>query len=303
MAFSLTSCFDQNDEPDVSEFKITCATGIGEPTYTIAQLKDKFATQMNNNNTYTKVTSDDIIIEGVVVANDVSGNLYQTVIIRQIGEGGVGSTDDQCIQLGIKNTHLCPYFPLGQKIRVNLKDLYVGNYSKTPKIGQPYYTSAGNLRLGPMLIQYCSTNIELIGAPDENAPELIPLEFAEEWFKDTKNQNYKNSPMISKAKGTIKEMQGKKKDRPSTGELSGETESLPKIFAPKCLYDAGYAVDRNLILEGGTNLVIRTSTQNEISYLPMPEDERTYTGVFSYYSGWQIQLRDANDIFPAIQVK
>lgn len=299
MAFSITSCLDTSEEPDVKDYIIT-ATSIGEPTHTIAAMKDKYASQMTNNNSFTKV-NEDVIFEGVVVGNDISGNLYQTLILRQIGEGGAGSTDDQCIQLGIKNTFISPYFPLGQRLRVNLKGLYIGNYSKTPKVGQPYYTSAGNLRLGPMLLQLCETNVQKVGAPNLNAPELQPLELSEAWFKDAKNQNYKNAPMLAKASGVIKEVQGNKAQRPSTGELSGETEPLPKIFAPKALYDGGYAVDRTLVLAGGTEMTIRTSTQNTISYLPLPEDSRTYTGIFSYYTGWQIQLRDVDDIFPMIK--
>ena len=58
---------------------------------------------------------------------------------------------------------------------------------------------------------------------------------------------------------------------------------------------------RTLVLAGGTEMTIRTSTQNTISYLPLPEDSRTYTGIFSYYTGWQIQLRDVDDIFPMIK--
>lgn len=305
-AFGLTSCLDQHDEPDVSNFTITSTTSVGEPNYTIAQLKDKFQAQMTTNNSFVKVDTDDIVIEGVVVANDISGNLYQTVIIRQIPDGAAAGSDaDQCIQLGIKNSFLSPYFKLGQKLRVNLKDLYIGNYSKTPKIGQPYYTSAGNLRLGPMLIQYCASNIQLIGEPDAEAPELVPLDFTTDealsWLGNSDNQNYKHSPMIAKASGLMAEMQGVKANSPKKGELSGEWEPLPKIFAPECLYDAGYAVDRSLITDKGTRLTIRTSTQNTISFLPMPADKRTYTGVFTYYDGWQIQLRDVTDIDPMIK--
>lgn len=297
MAFALTSCLDQYDEPDVKDYVIT-ATNIGEPNYTIASMKEKFSSQMSTNNTFKQV-NEDIIFEGVIVGNDISGNLYQTLIVRSI-ESTPGAADDQCIQLGIKNTFISPYFPLGQRIRVNLNGLYVGNYSKTPKVGQPYYTSAGNLRLGPMLFQMCGTNIQLVGQPNLNAPELTPLERSVAWFKDSKNQNYKNSPMLAKATGVIKEMQGNKKERPSTGELSGDVEPLPKIFAPKALYDAGYAVDRTLITSAG-EMTIRTSTQNDIAYLPLPADSRTYTGVFSFYSGWQIQLRDVDDIDPMIK--
>lgn len=299
MAFSFTSCLDTSEEPDVTKFSIT-ATDMPAANTTIAAMKDKYSSQMSTNNAFVQV-NEDVIFEGVVVGNDISGNLYQTLILRHIGEGGVGSTDDQCIQLGIKNTFISPYFPLGQRLRVNLKGLYIGNYSKTPKVGQPYYTSAGNLRLGPMLFQMCGTNIQKVGAPDPNAPELVPLVLDEAWFKDTKNQNYRNAPMLAKATGYFKEVQGNKAERPSTGELSGEAEPLPKIFAPKALYDAGYAVDRTLVLAGGTEMTVRTSTQNTISYLPLPADVRTYTGVFSYYSGWQIQLRDVDDIDPMIK--
>lgn len=298
MAFSFTSCLDQYDEPDVQDYIIT-ATNIGEPNYTIASMKEKYSSQMSTNNTFKQV-NEDVVFEGVIVGNDISGNLYQTLILRSI-ESTPGAADDQCIQLGIKNTFISPYFPIGQRLRVNLNGLYVGNYSKTPKVGQPYYTSAGNLRLGPMLFQMCGTNIQLVGKPDLNAPELVPLERDEAWFKDSKNQTYKNSPMLSRAAGVMKEVQGNKAERASTGELSGEKEPLPKIFAPKALYDAGYAVDRTLIMEKGTELTIRTSTQNTISYLQMPRDSRTYTGIFTYYSGWQIQLRDVDDIDPQIK--
>lgn len=298
MATSFTSCLDQYDEPDVQDYIIT-ATNIGEPNYTIASMKEKFSSQMSTNNTFKQV-NEDIIFEGVIVGNDISGNLYQTLILRSI-ESTPGAADDQCIQLGIKNTFISPYFPIGQRLRVNLNGLYVGNYSKTPKVGQPYYTSAGNLRLGPMLFQMCGTNIQLVGKPNLNAPELVPLEHNEAWFKDAKNQTYKNSPMLSRAAGVMKEVQGNKAERASTGELSGEKEPLPKIFAPKALYDAGYAVDRTLIMDGGAELTIRTSTQNTISYLVMPRDKRTYTGIFTYYSGWQIQLRDVDDIDPQIK--
>lgn len=303
MAFSLTSCLDNTDEPDVKDFTIT-AENIGEPNTTIAAMKDKFSSQMSTNNAF-KLVNEDIIFEGVVVGNDISGNLYQTLILRQIGEGGVGSADDQCIQLGIKNTFISPYFPLGQKLRVNLKGLYIGNYSKTPKVGQPYYTSAGNLRLGPMLFQMCGTNIQKVGTPNPDAPELVPLDFTtsegQAWLKATANRTYKNSPLLAKAYGYMDEMIETKREKRKKGELSGEWEPLPKIFAPKALYDAGYAVDRTLVLDNNTKVTIRTSTQNTISYLQMPTDKRTYTGVFTYYDGWQIQLRDVDDIEPMIK--
>ena len=304
--FSLSSCLDNVDEPDVSDFLITSPTSIGKTNITIYELKKKFSNEIGTNNTFKQVEGN-IIVEGVVVGNDDGGNLYQTLIIRDLAGEEPGSEKDQCIEIGIRNTWISPYFQRGQRIKVALKDLWIGNYSKTPKIGTPYYTSAGNKRLGPMLLQDCKTHIELVGKPDTNAPELVPIDCTQgeglSWLGNSGNQGYMNSPRLVTVKGTIDEVQGSAAEHAAMGELSGEKEPLPKIFSPKELYDAGYAVDRTLNISGQSKLkvTLRTSTQNDISYLPIPTDERSYTGILTFYSGWQLQLRHKDDIVPHIQ--
>lgn len=301
---SLTSCMDQYDEPNTDDYILTSPTSVGEVNATIAQVKAKYCASAskadfsrNQSNFFTKV-EEDLVIDGVVVANDVSGNLYQTLMIRNI-DAATGS--DQCFIVAIKNTCLYPYFPLGQRIKVNLKGLYVGCYSKVPRVGQPYYSSMGNLNLGPMLLDMCRTNIELVGKPDLNAPELVPVDYTtaegEAWLRASANKTYINTPQLGKVRGLIKEMQNGSDKRAEKGENSGEYEPLPKMFAPEALYDDGYGVDRTIQLQTNTSTVaLRTSTQNVISFLPLPSDERTYTGMLTYYDGWQIQLRSVDDI-------
>lgn len=304
----LTACMDEHDEPNTDHLIITSPTSVGEVNTTIGAIKDRFCADntsadfsRNASNFYTKVT-DSLVIEGVIVANDISGNLYQTLMIRNIdAEQGT----DQSIIVAVKNTCLYPYFPLGQRIRINLCGLYAGCYSKVPRIGQPYWTSKGNLNLGPMLLDMCATHIELVGKPDLNAPELVPEDLTdtegESWLRATANRTYSNVPRLARVSGLISEVQGDAANTPDKGENSGEYEPLPKIFAPEALYDDGYGVDRTIQLKSNTSKVtLRTSTQNNISYLPIPSDVRTYTGVLTYYDGWQIQLRDTNDIQPAI---
>lgn len=303
---ALTGCMDNTEEPNTDDFVITSPTSIGETNTTIYQVKKEFSSYMTNNNTDVKVERD-LIFEGVVVANDDGGNLYQTLILRDINPNATGDAHDQCIQVGIRNSWLSPYFKRGQRVKINLNGLWVGNYSKVPKIGQPYYTSAGNRRLGPMLFDMCATNIELVGTPNPEAPELTPVDCTQgeglAWLQNQSNQNPMNAPRLVTVKGKIAEVQGSKGKHADTGELSGEKEPLPKVFAPEALYDAGYAVDRTLLVSGASNLsmTIRTSTQNDISFLPIPADERSYTGVMTYYSGWQMQLRHMDDIYPAIK--
>ncbi len=296
-AFGMTSCMNEYDDPQTDTF-------VNHSIISIGELKDRYCASSNNaefsrnsSNFFSKIT-EDISIEGVIVANDISGNLYQTLLLRNIDkEAGT----DQCIQLAIKNTCLYPYFPIGQRIRVNLRELYVGCYSKVPKIGQPYYSSSGNLNLGPMLFPLKDTKIEYIGDINLNSPELVPVDLTdndgEAWLRASANKTYKNVPMLATVRGSIKEVQSSKKNDADKGELSGDYEPLPKIFAPEALYDAGYAVDRTIALQSNNTVVsLRTSTQNEIAFTQIPEDTRSYTGMLSYYSNWQVVLRDLNDI-------
>lgn len=321
--FALVSCMDSYDEPNTENFLVTSPTPIGEPNTTIGAIKAKYCVSSEGSdyarttsNWYTKV-NEDLIVEGVVVANDISGNLYQTLLIRYISE-----SEDQCIQLKIKNTCLYPYFALGQRLRINLRGLYVGCYSKTPTIGQPYYTSKGNNNLGPMLLELCKTHIELVGKPDPKAPELIPVDLSnaegDAWLRATANRTYENCPMLASVRGDIDEMSAANRNVPAKGDVTGGTEplyemidgklveakgddlagkTLYKIWAPEVLHDEGYGVDRTIKLLSNTSKVaLRTSTENDIAFSPIPDNTRTYTGVLSYYDGWQVQLRTLDDI-------
>lgn len=280
VAFGLTACMDDYDDPKTETNDVTSPTDIGAVNYSIAQLKNDNKSLFNQTNAFEQVKTDRII-EGVVVANDEGGNLYQTLMLRHIDTTKKMGDPlrDQSIVLAVKNTWLTPYFPLGQRVKVNLKGLYIGVYSKLPKIGQPYYTSSGNLRLGPMLLQLCRTNVELVGQPDANCAELKPVALDADWIANSKNQNCMNCPQLVSVKGSLAEADG------------------TAIFAPEELQDPGYGVDRTLKVAGSkSKMTLRTSTQNNIAFTVMPQGERTFTGMLSYYSGWQIQLRSVNDI-------
>jgi len=188
---TLCACMDNHDEPNTDEVLVTSATSVGDVNTTIGELKAKYCKNSsgadftrNNSNFFTKI-EEDVVITGVVAANDISGNLYQTILLRNIETDGT----DQSIILGIKTSGLYNYFPLGQRIKVNLKNLYVGCYSKVPKIGEPYYTSYGNLNLGAMLFDRCATNIELVGKPNASAPELTPVVPTDSWLRSSSNKD------------------------------------------------------------------------------------------------------------------
>lgn len=274
-ALSLTSCYDDVDAPDTTHFMDRVSvSNMPEPTTTIAGIKDSYASYMSGSNKFVQVEEDEIF-EGIIVANDgADGLLYQSVYVRDIT-----STSDQMISIGIKNTSLYPYYPVGQKVRINLKGLYVGNYSYVPKIGTPYYTSAGNLRLGPMLLQDAETHIQLIGDPDTTAIECQPVDLTTspaEWLKGVSSNSaaYRKVPALVTIKGVFTAADG------------------TSVIAPEELEDAGYAVNRDFKISGtNTTISVRTSTKNELAIQVMPSGEVIMTGIMSYYSGWQFNCR------------
>lgn len=310
-----TSCMDDHDSPDTTDFAVTSKKDIGEVNNTILDVKEKYCADAskadysrNSSNFYKKVTEDEII-EGVVCANDISGNLYQTILLRNI-DNSKTATDpahDQSIILAVKSTALYPYFKLGQRVKVNLKGLYAGIYSKTPRIGMPTMSSAGNINLGPMLFELLATNVQLVGTPDPNAPELTPLDKTDAdgkaWLRASANKTYTNSPILATVRGDIKEALPENRDNLEKGKANdvlGKVETVSsngkKIFGPYELHDDGYGVTRSLALGNGSTVDIRTSTKNRVSFIELPEETRSYTGILTYYSNWQLQLRDTTDV-------
>lgn len=310
-----TSCMDDHDTPDTTDFAVTSKKDIGEVNTTILDVKEKYCADAskadysrNSSNFYKKVTEDEII-EGVVCANDISGNLYQTILLRNI-DNSKAATDpahDQSIILAVKSTALYPYFKLGQRVKVNLKGLYAGIYSKTPRIGMPTMSSAGNINLGPMLFELLATNVQLVGTPDSNAPELTPLDKTDAdgkaWLRASANKTYTNSPILATVRGDIKEALPENRDNLEKGtanDVLGKVETVSsngkKIFGPYELHDDGYGVTRSLALGNGSTVDIRTSTKNRVSFIELPEETRSYTGILTYYSNWQLQLRDTTDV-------
>jgi hypothetical protein len=72
------------------------------------------------------VITDNIIIEGVVIANDRSGNLYKQLFIKD-------STG--AIQILLDANNLYGTYPVGRKIFIRCKDLCISDYNATPQLG------------------------------------------------------------------------------------------------------------------------------------------------------------------------
>lgn len=87
---------------------------------TIAQLKALYT------GTGFLQIADNIIIEGVVVADDRSGNYYKAVVIQDSTAG---------IELQLDGTNLYTDYPIGRKVYVKAKGLVMGNYGRLVQLG------------------------------------------------------------------------------------------------------------------------------------------------------------------------
>ncbi len=82
-----------------------------------------------------RITSD-FIIEAIISANDESGNIYRTLYFQD-NTGG--------ITISLNQTSLYYQFPVGQKIHIKCKDLYLGTYGTAIQLGYPYQGKIGRI--------------------------------------------------------------------------------------------------------------------------------------------------------------
>jgi hypothetical protein len=99
----------------------------------IKDLKARFTTTGT-----TVAITDDVVIEGVVNADDRSGNFYQQIAIQD-STGG--------ILLRLAGNNLFNEYPVGRKIYVKLKGLYLGEYGRMIQVGGGVEAGGGGVTL------------------------------------------------------------------------------------------------------------------------------------------------------------
>lgn len=277
----LASCMNDFDTETVSTDIVT-AENVGEPNFTISDIHKQYSSAISNSS--WELIDEDMVIEGIVTANDISGNLYQQILIQEAGDDGNVRTDVPGIMVGMKGLS-CFYtiFPVGQKIRINLKGLYVGGYGKQPKIGQPYMNTNGALRMGPMSLPYLKTNIQKVGAPDKN--KVIALSVTPSII--TSGNIDKLTPMLVKMENvTIPDA------------LSADVEKNRYAHAPNSTDT--YSVEHSIkFVNGGvpSSCTLYTSTSALFASETMPSGVVTIYGMLGRYNNnYQMQMRDLDDV-------
>ena len=235
---------------------------IGEATYTISELKRKYFSTINSNS--VQEIFEDIIIEGVVVANDESGNIYKQIIINDSTGAIVVWIDD--VKLYLKHAR-------GQRVRLNCKGLHIGGYGKMAIICAEDDFYDATIRLNKYIYSH---HVRIIGHPDLTQPEMQP-ETIDDTFFTYANKN--NLAKFVRLEGV------------EIVEADGIT-----TWAPEEKSDFSNIVER-IIKIGNTKVILRISTYANFANDVIPTGKLNINGVMTRYNDyWQLAISHTTDI-------
>lgn len=122
-ALSFSSCVKKSFDPpaDMSHYDPQLKV-----THTIEQLKAMNGAYVSNVNYDTTLITDDVVVSGVVVADDRSGNYFKQIVIQD-STGGIA--------ISINAYSLYNDYPVGRKIYVKCKGMYLGYDGGLPVMG------------------------------------------------------------------------------------------------------------------------------------------------------------------------
>ena len=257
--FTATSCMNDFNEPSFSEPPFG-NNGIGEANTTIAELKSMYATIISGNS--VEEITQDIVIEGVVVADDAAGNVYKQIIIND---------ETGAMVIGINDVGLYAMTPVGQRVRIDCKGLKIGGYGKMAQIGSLY-----NGKVGRMSKSVYQEHVRLIGEPNLTQSELIPEVIDESFFTNTNKEKLAKYVRLENV---------------SITEANGIA-----TWAPEELKNSSNVVERNIKI-GNTKLVLRMSTYADFANEVIPTGNLNINGVLTRYNDyWQFVISSTSDI-------
>lgn len=263
VALTLTSCQGDFDEP----VKTADEAGIGNSSITetnvvtIAQLKETYKSYINTSYSYKKV-EEPMQIKGYVTGNDVTGNLYNELVI----DDGTGA-----ISIAVSQGGLYALFPVGAEVLIELNGLYIGNYGMHAEIGTPYTNTKGSTYVSRMSRVMWSSHFRLTG----NSKIIAPIDFRSSW-KPASNGLAYSGKLVTVKNVSFKGADGKK----TFANASAGAGSVSTYFN-----------------ELPTTTMVYTSNYADFASNPLPTDTVNVTGILKRYnSSWEIIIRSLDDI-------
>ena len=261
--FAMTSCQDRDWEtPEglATEPPYGNNTLVAGTTTTIAQLQSKYASVISNSS-YSLIT-DDLWLRCVVTGNDFGGNIYKQITVQDETGG---------IVIGINGSDQGALMPVGQKLLISLKDLYIGGYGAQAQIGGLY-----NGSMGRMDLSVWKQHVRLImdGTEEASAYKTIKV--------DTIDFDPNKTMAQQSGRGVIIKGGGTQILAPDDG-----TVNLTSNCANRDVTGGN----------AGSKCVLRTSTYADFKGVAIPSGPVDFYGIATIYRDtWQILARTQTDL-------
>ena len=204
----------------------------------------------------------DIIIQGIIAGNDESGNIYKALYLQD-NTGG--------ISIAINLTGLYAAYPIGQKVFIKCKGLFLGLYGGAFEIGYPY-----NGKIGQIPSTMIAGHLFADGLPG-TPPEPVNIDAS----------NMPSSAILSKLTCSlvaINNMKFKQAGLPFVDPLDTYTSTSRDITD-----STGALISPNTI--------VYTSKYANFKGTIMPHGIGTLQGILTVYNGkYEMLVRDSLDI-------
>ncbi|HMT35221.1 MAG TPA: DUF5689 domain-containing protein [Chitinophagaceae bacterium] len=206
--------------------------------------------------------TDDITISGIVVADDRSGNFYKQIVIQDTSSG---------IVVLIGRASLYNDFPIGRKIYIKCKGLYLGAYGKFIQLGNtPDITNSLSDIPSTKIANYIVKGSFM---PDSIKPKLVSI-----------NQ-LTSVDANAKLLGTLIQI--------DEAEFEGSIIGQPYAQDP----NVASGTDRKIEDCALTQIVVRNSGYASFKNALLPAGKGSIKAIYSRYnSTGQLIIRDTNDV-------
>ncbi len=249
--FLMNSCAKPFDAPPAND------TLTLNANTTIRQLK-----LLHVKNNFERIT-DDLIVSGIVIANDQSGNWYKQIIIQDETGG---------ITVRMDGNNLFNNYPVGRKIAVKAKGLYLGDYGGVIQLG------AG------------------IDNSDPNNPSLIPLPTS--LFDKYVLKGSLNNQVIPRLVN-INTLSANLQDTLQStliqlADVEFAVNELDKTYADAVGKQAANLTIKNC---SGNSIILRTSGYADFASNKIPAGNGNLVAVFAIFGTTkQLLIRDTSDV-------
>ncbi len=208
--------------------------------------------------------TDNIIVEGVVACDDRSGNYYQQLAIQD-GSGG--------ILLRLAGSNHYTSYPVGRKLYVKCKGLFLGQYNGTLQLGgglDSNYLSLGGVTLIAQNLQADHVYRGALNQPIE--PVVV-------------NVSQLTTTLQDRYVSTLIKLVGHEFNAADTSKAYADADQSGNRIVQGCANPSG------------SRITLRTSNYSKFATLNVPNGNGDIVGIYSYFgSTKQLTIRDENDV-------